>query len=94
MRTTCLSLTESLCDSLAESHTDPNGINDLTPNPTVSHGCATVGHCWATVAGCRVTGADHLEDVREMAGGKALETGARWLHRGYMAAGKEKRARA
>ena len=22
----------------------PNGINDLTPNPTVNHGCATVNH--------------------------------------------------
>ena len=29
----------------------PFGIRHLGGNPTVSHGCATVRHCWATVAG-------------------------------------------
>ena len=53
----------------------PNGIKHLGCNPTVNHGCATVRHCWATVAGipiqsdmhpacdalqCRMTHADRL----------------------------------
>lgn len=38
----------------------PFGIKHLGCNPTVSHGCATVRYCWATVAG--------LSDDRRYAG--------------------------
>ena len=43
-----LSLPESLGVSLSDALGDaptPCRINDLTPNPTVNHGCATVNHC-------------------------------------------------